>query len=816
MGKGLEGLRVLELGGGVSAPFAAKLMADLGAEVVKVEPPGGEQARRRGPFRGDVPNPEASGLFLALNANKRSLALEIGSEAGRAALDSLAAKADILIHNFAPASLPGLGLDFDRLAALNPRLVVLSITPFGCTGPYRDYAAADLNLIHAGGWGWLCPGAVKEPALPPSKPFGQHALIQAGVHGAMAAMGAYYGAAGSGVGEHIDLSVQEVVAAMPARPFVNYTYAEKIDTRLDTWLFAPNGFYRCRDGEIFLICVEDDQWGRLVDLMGDPGWAEPERFGHRQGRFDNLVEMDKHLNEWTAGQRADEIVRACQERRICACPVLGYDRILQQEQLRARGFLQPHDHPEAGRMVFPGSPYLLGNPQWALRSPAPRLGEANGEMEDLFGGPRAGGRPRTGGAPQNSGTMPRAGAGEPPPAPLAGVRVLDFSWVWAGPHCTMMLAHLGAEIIKVESSARPCLTRRVGTYVPGMEPGLNRSGVFNQLNQGKKSVAINLSTPAGLALAKRLAARCDVVLSNFATGVMERLGLGEADLRSANPGLIVAAISGFGLSGPQRNYTAYGNAIVAPAGISAQTGYPGGGPTEVGLAYGDPNAGGFTAFAIAAALVARRRHGGGQSIDISLWEALAATGFEGWLNHVLGNPPYPPMGNRDPYWAPHNLYRCAGDDAWLSIAVTDEAQWLALCRAMENDGLAGEPRFADAASRKAHEDALDSLIADWCADRDPWEATRLLQTAGVPAFPSLNARQVAHDPHLNQRSFFGRAPHPEVGERCHAGKPWRTTRRPNRAGRAPLLGEHTDEVLRSLLGLGDAEIARLHQEQALG
>ena len=186
------------------------------------------------------------------------------------------------------------------------------------------------------------------------------------------------------------------------------------------------------------------------------------------------------------------------------------------------------------------------------------------------------------------------------------------------------------------------------------------------------------------------------------------------------------------------------------------------------------------------------------------------------MNHVLGNPPYAPMGNRDPYWAPHNLYRCAGEDAWLSIAVTDEAEWQALCRAMGNDGLATEPRFRDAASRKTHEDALDGLIAAWCAGRDPLEATRLLQAAGVPSFPSLDARQVAEDPHLNQRSFFGRAPHPEVGERTHAGKPWRTTRRPNRTGRAPLLGEHTGEVLRTLLGLSDDEIGRLNEDEVIG
>ena len=298
---------------------------------------------------------------------------------------------------------------------------------------------------------------------------------------------------------------------------------------------------------------------------------------------------------------------------------------------------------------------------------------------------------------------------------------------------------------------------------------------------------------------------------------MERLALGAEVLHEINPQLVIAAISGFGQTGPNRNFIGYGQAIVPLAGISAQTGYPGGGAEEIAIAYGDPNAGIVTAFAITAALAARQMHGGGQFIDVSLWEAMAASGFEGWINHVLGNPPYAQMGNRDPVWAPHNCYRCKGADEWVSIAVTEEDHWTALCRAMGRPGLAGDSRYQGAAGRKAHEDQLDEIISVWCADKSAWQVTEELQAAGVPAFPSLDTRQVAEDPHLAARQYFAQAPHPEVGVRKHTGLPWRLRNRPSgMVGPAPLMGQHTDEVLREVLRLDDGEIARLREAGIVG
>ena len=298
---GLDTLRVLEVGGGLPAAMAGKLLADLGAQVLKIEPPHGDPVRHEGPFRGGQADPEAGGAHLYLDTNKRSLQLDLAHEDGRAILGTLAASAHLLVHCLPPARMAAWGLDYAALSAAHPALVLLSITPFGLSGPCRDYAANDLTLTHAGGWGWLCPGKSTPAERPPIKPFGQHALVQAGLHGAVAALAAVYGAAGSGVGEHLDVSVQEVVSGMLGHHFAAWSYAGHTDSRRSPAAYEPMSFYPCKDGYIFLICPEQAQWERLVELMGRPAWATDGRFDTRPGREVHGAALKERLCEWTAG-----------------------------------------------------------------------------------------------------------------------------------------------------------------------------------------------------------------------------------------------------------------------------------------------------------------------------------------------------------------------------------------------------------------------------------------------------------------------------------------------------------------------------------
>jgi crotonobetainyl-CoA:carnitine CoA-transferase CaiB-like acyl-CoA transferase len=400
-------------------------------------------------------------------------------------------------------------------------------------------------------------------------------------------------------------------------------------------------------------------------------------------------------------------------------------------------------------------------------------------------------------------------------SPLAGIRVADFTWVWAGPHCTLQLAHLGAEVIRVESSTRPCVTRMLPPFAD-FKPGPNRSGYFNQYNQGKRSITLDLKRPDGLEVARRLCAASDVVVENFAAGVMDRMGLGYAHLRQASPGLIMISLSGYGASGPDSDKVSYGPAQVPLSGLSSLTGYRGHPPMHVGVSYGDPTGGLHGAVAVLAALLHRARTGVGQYIDLSQWEtSIAVLGDAILAQTFMGHAPERD-GNRVPHMAPHGVFRAAGDDRWIAITVQDDAAWVRLAALMARPDLANDPRFVTLEARKANEDALEALVTSWTAGETPEALTPRLQAADIPAFVAATNADIAGDPHLEVSGAFNRFEHPEVGVRQHLGAPWRLSASP--AGvrtAAPCVGADTDVVLQSVCGYSAADIARLREAGAL-
>jgi crotonobetainyl-CoA:carnitine CoA-transferase CaiB-like acyl-CoA transferase len=798
--QGLEGVRVLELGGLVSAPFATKMMGDLGADVVKIEPPEGDRARRRGPYPpavdGTEPDLERSGLFLAINTNKRGITLDLTDSEDRACFDDLVATADVLVHNHVPTEMEALGLAYERLRAIRPELVMCSITPFGLTGPHRDYRAEELTVQHGGGWGWLSPGATDHPHLPPLKAFGHQADFQAGIAANAVSLAALHRARRTGQGEHIDLSSQAYVTTFLEAALIYWTYAGALASRMGARGLNPWGIYPCSDGLIFLATVEEDQWQRLVEFMGTPEWATMEIFEGFKNRFENADALRIFLQEWTAQWKVDDLFHEGQARRICFAPVVTIEEFGALPQLRERDFFVRVEDPDTGSFEVPGPPYRLQEPWWQIRRPAPRLGEHDTEIRAEV---------RT--APDSAARSGSAGL------PLEGVRVLDLSWVWAGPFAGMQLSHLGAEVIKVESAGRPDLGRRLAVYVKDQEQTIDSSGYFNQWNQGKKSIQLSLDEPAAIEIVKQLVAHCDVLVENFATGVMERLGLGYQTLREIRPDLIMASISGYGQTGPWREYMGYGPAISPLSGLSSLSGYAGEGPSEVGLSLGDPAAGITAAAAVCAALVARGETGRGQYFDISLLEATAVGTVEGWMNLELRGEQPKRMANRDPLMCPHNIYRCAGEDEWVTIACASEAEWRRLCDVVD-PALAADPRFGSEASRKQHEDELDAALAGWTSSRDRWEVTRALQAVGVAAFPCMTTRDLVEDEHLRARGLFETLDHPQVGRRVHAGIPWRLANGPNGVrAPAPLLGADTESVLGELLGYTPEKIQELRDDK---
>src|SRR3990170_467787 len=393
--------------------------------------------------------------------------------------------------------------------------------------------------------------------------------------------------------------------------------------------------------------------------------------------------------------------------------------------------------------------------------------------------------------------------------PLTGVRVADFTWVWAGPFCTMQLAHLGAEVIRVESARRVCLLRNLPPWLEG-KPGINRSGYFNQYNHGKRSITLDLSQPEAKEIAKRLAAASDVAAENFAGGVIERLGLGYEALKRVKEDIIMISMSGYGQTGPESGYGSYGPAQVPLAGMSSLTGYAGWQPMHVGMSYGDPNAGRHAAFAVLAALLYRERTGKGQYIDMSQWESTMALLGEGLMDYAMNGTQPPRSGSRDPWMAPHGIFRCDGEDQWLSIACGSDGEWRGGGGPGGRPGLADDPRFRTLADRKANEDALEVIVEEWTSTQEPMAATELLQAAGVGAFPPMVNYMLDADPHLAERGFWVEKEHPEVGAVRHAGIPWRMSETPCEVWRAsPTLGQDNEYVFGELLGMSGEQIADL-------
>ena len=399
--------------------------------------------------------------------------------------------------------------------------------------------------------------------------------------------------------------------------------------------------------------------------------------------------------------------------------------------------------------------------------------------------------------------------------PLEGIRVADFTWVWAGPFCTLQLAHLGAEVIRVESAKRTCVTRLLPPFADGT-PGVNRSGYFNQYSQGKLSLSLDLKQPEAIGVARDLIAHCDIVCENFAAGVMDRIGLGYETVRGIKPDIIMISLSGYGATGPESEFVSYGPAQVPLSGMSSLTGYAGWPPMHVGISYGDPTGGLHGAVVVLAALLHRAASGEGQYIDLSQQETSIAVLGEGVLAHGLTGAQPPRDGNRVAQMAPHGVFRCAGEQRWVAIAVRDDAEWQRCAAAMGAPDLGTDARFATLAARKANEDALEALVSEWTLPRPAEAVAELLQAARIPASVSMHSQDLAEDPHLAASGFFVNLPHREVGTRLHLGIPWRMSDTPCAVRRpAPCLGEHTDDVLQRVVGYGPQQIAQLRERGVL-
>ncbi len=817
----LEGISVVEWGEMVSAPFCAKLLAELGANVIKVEPPEGDPARRRGPFPNGISHPERSGTFLFANLGKRSVTIDTESESGLSQLHRLLESADVFVENRPFGDLERAGIGSEQLARRHPHLIAVSISPYGRTGDYREYAGYDLQVNALSGMSFGTGHVHREPLTTPDR----QAAYLAGLGGAYAAMAALLAresAGGNGGGQYIDVSDSGIIATLlTGYHLPTFIYrgiaGSRSGNRMRLGLF-PNCVLPCRDGYVCIDAPQLEQYQRFLNLLGDPDWIDNPRYRDRRAMSDQYPEEAEALiAPWFKAHDKDEILQLCLENRIPCAPVLTIDEALESPQLVAREWFREVDHPEAGRLRYPGPPVRLhGSPLTASR-PAPMLGQHNAEV--LGDSPGRAASPKR---PDGQCSAPAPGSR----MALQDVRIVDLGSAWAGPMAGHLLADMGAEVIKVESRARMDGMRlgrpMVGEDIAGGDRGLwpELQPVFHGLNRNKLSVSLNLRTDEGRAILRRLASVSDVVLSNYSPGVLERLGMDYESLRRIKPDIIVAAMPAFGDTGPLRNMVAYAPIIQAMSGMMSLVGYPPdeGEPLvgELQAAWSDTLAALCAALGVAAAVHHRNRTGCGQYVEAAHLEGTAALLGVPMLEYQMtGDIPAPP-GNDDADFAPHNNYQCSGDDSWVSIAVANQCEWAALAGVLADGELESDERFADHAARWRNRRPLDEIISDWTRTVSPQQATETLQAAGVAAMPVMNIADQFADPHLDARGTYVEIDHPHAGAEMLYGIPWLLSQTPGAVRTpAPLLGQHNEYVLSELLGMDDADIADLVEQQAV-
>ena len=371
----LTGIKVLELGEGVAAAYAAKMVGDFGADVIKVEhPDGGDPARQVMPFLHDDPQPEKSGFFLYLNTNKRGITLDLETADGQAIFAKLVRWADILFVNLPRRRLADLGIDYERLRAVNDQLVYTAITPFGLTGPKADWKATDLTMMNAGGLAYITPPGAKDPDQPPLKPGGHHAEQQRSLNAVIGALAALWARPAIGRGQLVDISQQECLASILEASIQDFTYRGVVRSRFNPFFVQPLMVLPARDGYVYCCIVEQAQWERFVELLGNPDWATSGLFDTMEARVENVDALEAFLVEYTTEHDVLELYRETQSRRIPWAPVNTMETLAKSEHLAARGFFVKIDRPLVGELTYPGPPYDFEKSPWQLRRPAPLLG----------------------------------------------------------------------------------------------------------------------------------------------------------------------------------------------------------------------------------------------------------------------------------------------------------------------------------------------------------------------------------------------------------------------------------------------------------
>ncbi|HEX3930516.1 MAG TPA: CoA transferase [Nocardioides sp.] len=806
----LSDVRVVEYADDLAGAFAGKLLADLGAEVIKVEMPGsGDPLRRSAPTAPGLAEPTGRGLFPYLNGNKLSLTLDPVQPDGRARFEELLSGADVLIVSGVPRDISARRVGYHDLEGDFPQLVVATLTSFGWIGPWADAAADDLTICSLG----AIANAVGEAGRPPLSPPLSLSSYQAGVAAVSGSLLALLARERTGRGQHVDISPLDVWGTVHQGSIlanqVNFGHATTRAGRRRREAY-PFQLMAAADGLMCMIARDGKQWGRFVsEVVCDPRLVGDERYRDRVAmglRYPD--EVDALLEPWFSKHSRQEIFELCREHRVPFAPVRRIDEVAACEQLASRRFFVEAPAPSSEVVTtVPGSPYLMSATP-PVHGRAPALGEHDAIFADL--------------ASRKSRVTTQGSSTAESVLPLAGVRVLDLSWVLAGPAVGRMLADAGADVIKVESSGHLDNTRRARALPPvdgqdsALADAVNRVPMFHSLNAGKRSVAINLRSEEGVAVLKELVATCDVVIENYAPGVLRRLGLDYAVLREVRPDVVMLSMSGTGQEGPLSDVAAYAPTVTALAGLDSVVGYPGEDPLGVlGLNFADSVGALYGTYAVLAALWLRRQRGIGQHIDYSEMEGVITMMAQPLVEFARSGEVMAPTGSAAPGAAPYGVFPVAGADDWISLAIRSDEEWRQFSATTADQPWASDPAYDSASGRLDAQEKLYEAIAAYTREHDAAELVARWRAAGLAVAPVYSVADQVDDEHFWERGIFSRVAVDGLGDLLVTGSPYRLTQPilvPR--GEAPRLGEHTDAVLHEI-GLTSERIGELRAAGAL-
>jgi crotonobetainyl-CoA:carnitine CoA-transferase CaiB-like acyl-CoA transferase len=778
--------------------LCGRLLADLGAEVIRIEPPGAAPSRRLPPF---APDGGGSLSFAFRNAGKRSVTLDLDSERGRDRLHRQLARSDVWIESGRPGALAARGLDPEAVLERHPRLILASITDFGQTGPYRDFEGTDMVGNALGGMMYRAGAAHRPPVVPP----GSQAYDATSITAAFGILAAFHQRERCGRGQWLDVSVQESTACLADWSVPLYSKLGVYTHRDGAGMWTV---YACRDGWVRVIIIGPHHWRALREWIGDPEELrdpELEVFVHRLLR---RGEIEPLVGRFLRDRKMLDVAREAQSRGIPTTPVLRPAEVIDNEHTRARGTFVPLELLPGRRAAVASGFFELDGVRLGPRCGAPSPGEHD---RDIFAAePAQGAGTRL--APEDPGSEGGDGAADsgPPPFPFAGIRVLDFGVGIAGVEVARLLGEYGADVIKIESSGAPDFIRGV---IPGpMNPA------FASSNRNKRSLGVDLKRSSGLALVRRLVPEADVVIENSGAGVMERLGLGYDDVKALNPRIVYFSSQLLGASGPWKDWIGYGPNTHTVSGLQYLWNYPedAGEPAGAANIHPDHMVGRLGALAVASALLRRERDGVGAHVEAAQFEAVIQLLGDLFAVESLAPGSVEPAGNASECGAPWGAYPCEGEDEWCVVNVRSDREWRALREAMGDPDWASPARYDTVDKRRSAAQAIDRGIAAWTCERKAVDVMHALQARGVPAGVVAHPEHQLSDPHLAERGYYRVLDQTALGEISVEGMGFRGTRLPEpRLASAPLLSEHTRPICRELLGLSDGEIDALIAEGVL-